>query len=86
MFDCHSGTVHWCKGFYPLPVQQAGLIMTRRSEIITCIRTNTAIPQLSEQLSLSLLQQIVSRPCQLVTFQIVSFDFFQGVLGFYSLL
>lgn len=36
--------------------------------------------------TLSLPQQIVSRPCQLVTFQRVLFDCFQGVLGFYSLL
>lgn len=33
------------------------------------------IPQLSEQLSLSLLQQIDSHPYQLLTFQSLLFDF-----------
>lgn len=42
------------------------------------------IPQLSEQLSLSLLQQIDSHPYQLLTFQSLLFDFFvfQSVLRF----
>lgn len=34
----------------PLTVEPAGLIMSVRSEIITCIPTNTAIPHLSAQL------------------------------------
>lgn len=56
--------------------------MTWRSEIITCIRTNTAIPQFSEQLSFSLLQQIDSHPYQLLTFQSVLFDCVQVVFWF----
>lgn len=46
------------------------------------------IPQLSEQLSLSLLQQIGSHPYQLLTFQSFLYDFllFKVFLGFYSLL
>lgn len=43
-----------------------------------------AIPQLSEQLSLSLLQQIDSRPYQQLTFQSLLFDFFFVWLVFLS--
>lgn len=67
MLDCHSGTLHWCRcvGSQPLTVQQAGLIMTLRSEIITRIPTNTAILHLDEQLlsgSLSLSRGVFMQP------------------------
>lgn len=42
-----------------------------------------AIPQLSEQLSLPLLQQIDSRPYQRLTFQSLLFDFFFVCLVFF---
>lgn len=70
MSDCHSGTLHWCKGSQPLLLQQAALIITLRSEIIMCILTNTVIPHLSEQLSLFLSRGVLVWPIPTLTLTI----------------
>lgn len=94
MLDCHSGTLHQCecKGSQPLPVQQTGLIMTLRSEIIMCIPTNTGILHLNEQLyswsqSLSLMVSSCNKYPLLMTFQNAMFDCLQSIWGlcFFSL-